>query len=143
MLEEEEFTFLLIVYDVQQANRSNVARIRELAKYCKKTAGCSLIALTASLENQINLFKKETGIDVPFYLTDEITLKTIIRSNPGIMLIKNGTILDKWHHNDTPSPATVEKEYIRNPKYIEWEGEETDDPVSPEDTTNKGAALPS
>lgn len=50
----------------------------------------------------VERWKDLTGAEYPFCTTDEITLKTIIRSNPGLLLIKDGTVLRKWSHNDLP-----------------------------------------
>ena len=44
----------------------------------------------------------KTGAEYPFLMADDVLLKTIIRSNPGLVLLKKGTILMKWHYNDIP-----------------------------------------
>jgi triosephosphate isomerase len=44
-----------------------------------------------------------TGAEYPFCMTDEITLKTIIRSNPGLLLMKDGMVIRKWSHNALPA----------------------------------------
>ncbi|MFN7014188.1 MAG: hypothetical protein ACK4ON_07975 [Bacteroidia bacterium] len=48
-----------------------------------------------------------------FYNVDETTLKTMIRSNPGIMLLKKGTVVAMWHHNDTPDFNEVKEKYLK------------------------------
>ena len=59
--------------------------------------------LTASDSTGIRHWQDLTGAEYPFCMTDETTLKTIIRSNPGLLLLKDGTIIGKWGHNDLPS----------------------------------------
>ena len=56
---------------------------------------------------------KNAGISYPFYFTDETTLKTIIRSNPGMLWLKEGTIVGKWHHNDFPDSENLTNQYLR------------------------------
>ena len=48
------------------------------------------------------MWRDKTGAEYPFCQTDDITLKTIIRSNPGLILIKDGVILNKWSDNSLP-----------------------------------------
>ena len=43
------------------------------------------------------------------YNSDPTTLKTVIRSNPGLLLLKESKIIDKWHFNDVPSIVKFEK----------------------------------
>lgn len=92
-------TYLLIMYDVNKASEEGAKRAETLyQKY--KNSTTKFYALTASGDDEVNAFVAKTGVTYPFCKTDPITLKTIIRSNPGLMLIKNGTITGKWHWRD-------------------------------------------
>ena len=85
-------------------------KINRLAEYCSRSNQCSFMCLTASLEDQIKKFKKQNGAEFPFYQSDEITLKTIVRANPGLILLNHGTIHDKWHNNDIPPPVEMKNQ---------------------------------
>ena len=63
----------------------------------------NFIGLTSSMFDEIDEFRDENDIRFELFNADEITLKTMIRSNPGLILIKNGTIMEKWHYNDIPT----------------------------------------
>ena len=63
--------------------------------------------LTASGDSAITRWKDMTGAEYPFYNTDETTLKTIIRSNPGLLLLKDGTVIGKWGHNLLPADEMI------------------------------------
>ncbi len=117
VLSENKFTFILVAYNLNKSNIKNIEKINSLSEYCNETTNCNFICLTSSLDNEINEFKNSYNSSFSFYNTDEITLKTIIRSNPGIMLIKNGTILGKWHNNDIPDIQLLEKDFITNQKF--------------------------
>ncbi|MEC8853061.1 MAG: hypothetical protein VYD33_01315, partial [Bacteroidota bacterium] len=69
---------------------------------CKKK-GITFVALSASADELIDEFRHENHIMFPYHFTDATTLKTIIRSNPGLVKIEEGTITGKWHFNDFPS----------------------------------------
>jgi uncharacterized membrane protein YphA (DoxX/SURF4 family) len=117
VLNDDKFTFLLIAYDLTKTNTKNISVINELAGFVQKSGKCNFICMTSSLESDINNFKEKTNASYSFFNTDEITLKTIIRSNPGIVLLKKGTIIGKWHHRNLPSTKEIVNEYLENPKY--------------------------
>ncbi|HMU04949.1 MAG TPA: hypothetical protein PJ990_15050, partial [Saprospiraceae bacterium] len=54
-----------------------------------------------------------TGIDVPYYTSDEKLLKTIMRSNPGVILWQNGVLLHKWHYKKLPAYQEIKSMYIK------------------------------
>ena len=77
-------------------------------------AGVDVYALTAfASEEMIEDFKHNTQSAYPFYLADDILLKTIVRSNPGVVLMKDGTIIKKWHFTKFPDFATLQAAYLQ------------------------------
>jgi uncharacterized membrane protein YphA (DoxX/SURF4 family) len=96
---------LLIMYDINKTSASNISAVRDLTKELEGKVDC--LILTSSTEEQVETFRHEHQLAVPFAFADATVLKTIIRSNPGIALWKDGTVLGNWHHNDTPSVEEV------------------------------------
>jgi uncharacterized membrane protein YphA (DoxX/SURF4 family) len=101
VLADDNYTFLLIAHKLEKASDSNIDKINEIYDYAKQN-GYNFICLTASLPSQIKEWKENTGAEYPFCTMDDITLKTIIRSNPGLLLIKKGTIINKWPDKKIP-----------------------------------------
>lgn len=101
VLTDMNYTFLLIAHRIEEADDSNIDLINEVYDYSIEH-GYGFYCLTSSPDEQIEQWRDKTGAEYPFCLMDDITLKTIIRSNPGLMLIKNGTILNKWSDADLP-----------------------------------------
>ena len=108
-LYDENYTFIFISKNIQDANLSNIEQVKELANYAKEK-GMNFIGLTSSLQEDMDAFVSDNEIPFELFNGDETTLKTMVRSNPGLMLIKNGTILDKWHYHDIPSVEEFEKQ---------------------------------
>ena len=101
LLNDSSYTFLVISPHLEQADDSRLDLLNELYEYSHEQ-GYPFYCLTASTEQAINRWCDMTGAEYPFCQTDEITLKTIIRSNPGVVLLKGGTVIRKWSHNNLP-----------------------------------------
>ena len=108
-LSQETFTgkkLIMIIKNGPDLNVASLAEIRSLIKSLKGTGVESLI-LTSNSDAEIQEIRKAYAIDVPYYFADGTVLKTISRSNPGIWLLKDGTVKGKWHYNTTPDKAAV------------------------------------
>lgn len=106
VLDSQGYTFLLIAPFLEQADDSNLDRINAVYDYAQEN-NYPFYCLTASNMQGIERWKEITGAEYPFCLTDDITLKTIVRSNPGLILIKDGTIIRKWGNNRLPGEETL------------------------------------
>lgn len=101
ILSDNGYTFLLIAHRIENADDSNIDLINEIYDYSMEH-GYAFYAITSSPEDEIELWRDKTGAEYPFCQMDDIVLKTIIRSNPGLLLVKGGTILNKWSDNRLP-----------------------------------------
>lgn len=95
------YTFLLVAHRIEEADDGNIDLINEIYDYSVEH-GYKFYALTSSSEEAIEEWCDQTGAEYPFCQVDDITLKTIIRSNPGLLLLKDGIILNKWADNQIP-----------------------------------------
>lgn len=107
ILEDDNYTFLVISYNIGKAATSAQERLNRLASYAREK-GYRFYGLTASNTDEVKTFMGKSDIPYTFCSTDEIQLKTIVRSNPGLVLLKKGTILDKWSHRDLPDREVLE-----------------------------------
>ena len=101
VLDDEGYTFLLVAHQLDRADDSSIDLINELYDYCLEY-GYHFYCLTSSSDADILKWQERTGAEYPFAMMDNITLKTMIRSNPGLMLLKQGTVINKWSVNDLP-----------------------------------------
>jgi triosephosphate isomerase len=101
VLADSSYVFLLVSPFLEQADDSRLDLINELYEYAHEHS-YSFYCLTSSTQQNIDRWREMTGAEYPFCTTDGITLKTVIRSNPGVVLLKNGTIIRKWSHNNLP-----------------------------------------
>ena len=101
VLGDSSYVMLLVSPYLEQADDSRLDLINELYEYADEH-GYAFYCLTASTRKHIERWHDVTGADYPFCQTDGTTLKTIIRSNPGLVLLKDGIVIRKWSHNDLP-----------------------------------------
>lgn len=101
ILDGEGYAFLLISPHIEQADDLNFGDIDVIYEYCMDHA-YSFRCLTASSGDAIQRWRDITGAEYEFLHADETTLKTVIRSNPGLVLLRRGVVLWKWSHNDLP-----------------------------------------
>lgn len=106
VLNDTGYTFLLISPTLAYADDSNFGKIDQIYEFAQDY-GYRFICLTASSDKDIAKWQDITGAEYPFYTTDATTLKTMIRSNPGLMLLHHGTIIQKWSHNKLPQPEEL------------------------------------
>jgi hypothetical protein len=107
-VEGEDFTeqtfegnkLFIIIHDANKADVENVKAINRLVEALPPTI--QLMVLTSSGEQVFDAFRHEMQLSVPYYFVDATVLKTMIRSNPGLILLQNGIVVGKWHGNDVP-----------------------------------------
>ena len=101
VLTKKGYTFLLVSPRLAVADDSNFGDIDQIYEYAEEN-GADFYCVTASANDEIERWRDITGAEYQFCNADETTLKTMIRSNPGLMLLKDGTIIGKWSHNALP-----------------------------------------
>jgi hypothetical protein len=99
---------LILVQATAKADRENIDAINKLVKNAEKQ-GVTTWVITSSSRQAFEEFRHEVNLAVPYYFGDGTVLKTIMRANPGIVLLQDGTVKGKWHHNDTPTIEEVKE----------------------------------
>ncbi len=95
------YTFLLVAPYLEQADDSRLDLINQVYDYAEDH-GYGFFCLTASSDKSVRRWRIMTGAEYEFCTTDGTTLKTIVRSNPGLVLLKDGKVIRKWSHNILP-----------------------------------------
>lgn len=106
VLADTSYTFLLISPHLELADDGSMDRINMAYDYAE-AYGYRFLALTASGEEAIRRWQDLTGAEYSFSFMDELTLKTIARSNPALLLLHAGTIVAKWPANDIPDESQL------------------------------------
>lgn len=102
VISAQGYTFLLIATELEKTDKDAIINASVFSDEARKR-GYAFYCLTASPMEFAASFKKVYDLKFPYAVTDKTTLKTIIRANPGLLLIKEGIIIGKWHFNDFPA----------------------------------------
>lgn len=97
---------LLIIIHSANKTKGNLSELKELIDDCEKK-NIKPVILTSSSGDEINSFRHEYQLASDYYFADATVLKTMIRSNYGLILLKNGIVKAKWHYNDVPDVEDV------------------------------------
>ncbi|MBN2616360.1 MAG: hypothetical protein JXR71_11770 [Bacteroidales bacterium] len=97
------FHLVLVSYDIRESNSEAFRKMEELTPLIKQDS-VQTVLLTASDRTYTRQVLSEYGLKMPVYFADEVTLKAMIRSNPGLILLHNGVLIKKWAFQDFPTP---------------------------------------
>lgn len=112
LLMDDGWKFLIIAPHLKDADDSVMDHLAEISDYCTDY-GYPIWCLTASDETDRSEWTDITGADYPYLLVDETPLKTMMRSNPGLMLLHGAVIVNKFSTNQLPSESDL-TDYIEN-----------------------------
>lgn len=114
-LKNPDYHFIVVAWDLPSSDAWAFGEIDDLYRDADEN-GYSFIVLTSTLPNKIQYFveRENLSFDMPFFNADDVVLKTIIRSNPGLILLKNGVVIAKWHFNYFPDWNELEEDYLNN-----------------------------
>jgi uncharacterized membrane protein YphA (DoxX/SURF4 family) len=112
IIEYPGYTFLLVCYDLDKTNKDVFGKVNDFAMLCKQDS-IPFVCLTASPKESVEAFKNEVKTTIDFYNCDGTVLKTMVRANPGLMLIKGGSVVDMWHYHSFPSFSNLKEEYLK------------------------------
>lgn len=108
ILEKDGYTFLMLAYSLKDMDETHLSKFEDVSNYASER-DYGFYCLTSSLRDEILAWEKSNAVDLTFCLTDERTLKTMMRSNPGLLLLKDGVVVQKWADLEVPDEAILTK----------------------------------
>jgi hypothetical protein len=111
LLADKGYSLLMISYDLKKANEQALQDVRGWSQLDILADDFSFYGVTATTSAEAEAITESLNLGYDFYAGDEIMLKTIVRSNPGFMLLRNGIIIAKWAYRDFPSIEKLDPEW--------------------------------
>jgi len=107
-LSNPNYSFMLVAYDLTKTDAEVQSKINEFVKKCNDNK-IDFFGMTSTAPAETDKYRHEFQSMFDYYYCDATTLKTIIRSNPGLVMLQKGTVIDMWHYNDFPEFEEIEQ----------------------------------
>jgi uncharacterized membrane protein YphA (DoxX/SURF4 family) len=112
LLSNPFYSLVIVAYNLEGTNTNALNRINALAANLIQNFNTRVILLTSNAPANAEVFAKQHKLVGELFYADGVPLKTMVRSNPGIILLKNGTVINKWHYHNMPKYETLVKNYL-------------------------------
>lgn len=112
IIENPQYNLIIVAYDLNQSNLNALLKLNSLAVEAEEQFTIRTVILTSSSNQLAESISQELQLSTEFFYADAIPLKSMIRSNPGLILMKNGKVINKWSYHLTPSFERLSKMYF-------------------------------
>jgi len=112
LLENPFYNLVIVAYDLSKTDQQAIGDLNALAINAAENFNIRTVFLTSNSVQDAELFSKKNKLVMELFFADAIPLKSMVRSNPGLILLKGGTVVNKWHYNNLPSYEALASEYF-------------------------------
>lgn len=112
IVENPYYSLVVVAYNLNETNENAVAEINALALNAAEQFNIRTVLLTSNSAQDAQKFSKRMKLFMEVFYADAVPLKSMVRANPGILLLKNGTIVNKWHYHTLPSFDELTEKYF-------------------------------
>jgi uncharacterized membrane protein YphA (DoxX/SURF4 family) len=113
LLSNPYYIMVIVAYDLSKTDEDAINRLNATAINLQQNFNIRTILLTSNSAKDAEAFGKQHHLISDIFYADGVPLKTMVRANPGILLIKNGTVINKWHYHSIPKYDELVKQYFQ------------------------------
>jgi hypothetical protein len=114
LLSNPYYQFVIVAYNLRETDAQAINRLNAMAANLIQHYNIRSVLLTSNSPTDAAAFSKKYHLVTEIFYADGVPLKSMVRANPGVLLLKNGTIINKWHYHSVPKYDVLEKEYLLN-----------------------------
>ena len=112
LIENPYYNLVIVAYNLKDSNEEGIAKLNALALNATEQFNIRSITLTSSSAQDADAYSKRMKLFSEVFYADAVPLKSMVRANPGVLLLKNGVVVNKWHYNNVPSFDELTKMYF-------------------------------
>ena len=114
IFENPFYNLLIVAYDLSKTDPNGIGNLNAIAINAAENFNIRTVLLTSGSVQDAEAFSKTNKLVMEVYHADGIPLKSMVRANPGVLLLKNGTVINKWHYHNLPSYDELADTYFKN-----------------------------
>lgn len=112
ILENPYYNLVIVAYDLSKTDLIGVGNLNAIAINAAENFNIRTVFLTSNSAQDAEAFSKKNKLVMEIFYADAIPLKSMVRANPGVLLLKNGTVINKWHFRNLPSYDELSAKYF-------------------------------
>jgi uncharacterized membrane protein YphA (DoxX/SURF4 family) len=112
ILENPYYNLIIVAYDLSKTDATGIGNLNALAINAAENYNIRTVLLTSNSAKDAELFSKKNKLVMEVFYADGIPLKSMVRANPGMLLLKNGIVINKWHFRNMPSYDELVAKYF-------------------------------
>lgn len=112
ILENPFYNLIVVAYDLKHTDKDAIGQINALALNAAEQFNVRTVMLTSNSAQDADIYSKKMKLFMEVFYVDPVPLKSMVRANPGILLLKNGVIINKWHFHSLPSFEKLTEQYF-------------------------------
>ncbi len=114
ILENPYYNLVIVAYDLSKVNAKGIGDLNALAINAAENFNVRSVLLTSNSAADAQAFSDRNKLVMEVFYADGIPLKSMVRANPGLLLLKNGVVINKWHFHNLPSYEDLARNYLVN-----------------------------
>ncbi|MGV8877853.1 MAG: BT_3928 family protein [Sphingobacteriaceae bacterium] len=112
LLDNPYYNLIVVAYDLDNTDEAAIGKLNATVLNLAENFNTRTVLLTSNSAVDAAAFSKKNNLMAEIFYADAVPLKSMVRSNPGVMLLKNGTIINKWHFHRMPDYDQLVKKYF-------------------------------
>lgn len=112
IIENPYYNLVIVAYDLNKTNINALGNLNALAINAAENYNIRTVLLTSNSAQDAAALSTGLKLVMEIFYADAVPLKSMVRANPGILLMKNGTVINKWHYHTVPSYDELAKQYF-------------------------------
>ena len=112
IIENPYYSLVFVAYDLKNTNESAIGKLNAIAINATQQFNIRTVLLTSNAAQDAEAFVKKNNLFSEVFYADAVPLKSMVRANPGILLLKNGVVVNKWHNHNMPTFDQLSRKYF-------------------------------